>query len=155
MARFKLLLALTIDAFRFIKRYRERQLAARVHAVNERDKERRHQLLMLEAIGSKLIALAQTNQEGVLKLAEAQAATADALQSWIKGFQVPSDASMAPSTVREEDEWQMEQERLAEHDPAAFIAGLPPEFALALSMQKLDQDPNPGFDREGRDPLNG
>jgi hypothetical protein len=135
------------QALAFVQRARDRREAALAAERKERADERDHQRLLIEGIATKLVEFSRVNQEGVMELARAQAATADALQTWIKGFHVPPETDMSPSVVREEDEWELEQERLAE-DPTRYIASLPPEFALALSLQKLDAG---DFDREGRD----
>lgn len=137
-----------VEFFRFVKHYRERQEAQRLVEATERELERQHQRMMLEIITDKLVSFAQANQEGLLKLAEAANAQANVFQTWIDGFKPPTNTPEPPSRVSDEDEWEREEK-------ATFneLAQLHPDFALALKLNQLDEskDPNPGFDREGRD----
>lgn len=144
---------LLFEVFRFIKHYRERQQAERERQATERRYEREHQRLMIEAIASRALEAIRVNQEGVLELAKAQAKQADVLNTWLKSFQISPEPEPS-SVVREEDELRIADERLRDIDPEAYIGQLPPEFRLAYALDKLEEqgdDPNPGFDREGRD----
>jgi hypothetical protein len=147
-----LYLTVLVDAFRFISRYRDRQAALRAEQARERAQEREHLRLLVEGVFVRLVDLIKVNQEGVLKLAEAQAKQADAFATWLKGFQtIPSENNQS-TTIRDEDEWVAEQRRLAEQgDPNAFPVSLPPEFQLAYTLEKLNQQELASFDREGRD----
>jgi hypothetical protein len=139
-----------IDAFRFIKRYRERQQAALDYASSERAKEREHQRVLIASVADRFLDVIRANQEGLLKIAEASNAQAAVFQTWIDGFKPTSMEPVASHTVTEEDEWNREQAH--EQEVLAQLSHHP-EFALALTLNKLDssQDPNPVFDREGRD----
>lgn len=152
MIQLRLLLSAIYESLRFIKRYRERQAEAHARLAEERRLERDHQKLMLLALGQQLVDVIKSNQEGLLEIAKASAAQAEAFGVWLKSFQTTPDPE--PSrTIRDEDEWEMEQERLAESDPELVMHSLPPEFQVAFALNKLDasRDPNPDFDREGRD----
>ena len=142
------------EAIRFIKHYRERQAEHERSQSRERALEREHQRLLIGAIAEQLVAIVKANQEGLLEIAKTSAKQAEVFGVWLKSFQTSPDPE--PSrTLRDEDEWALEQNRLAENDPEAFMANLPPEFQVAFALSKLDAphsgDPNPDFDREGRD----
>lgn len=147
------ILKLAWESIRFIKHYRERQAERERSQSRERALEREHQRLLVEAIASKLVDVVKTNQDGLLQIAKTNAAQAEVFNTWLKSFQ-PINPDPEPSRViREEDEWEMEQERLG-----LPIDQLPPEFRLAFNLEQLERsaaggksDPNPHFDREGRD----
>lgn len=157
MARFKFYLTALVKVFQFLRRRRLRKdmdayqvFQDRMHQrqaeANEREAERSHQLQLVETIASKLVEFAKTNQEGILKLAEAQTAQAQVLSEWMKGFQTGS-TSPVESIPSANDVWENPY-GLVEPDIHAVAASLPPEFKLAYSLKN---DPNPDFDREGRD----
>lgn len=146
-------LAIVFESIRFIKRYRERKQAERDSQSRERAAEREHLRLLIQGALGQLVELAKANQEGLTAQAQASAAQAEVLATWLKSFQ-PSSPDPEPSrTLRDEDEWAMEQERLEKEDPETYLHQLPPEWRVAYALDKLDKskDPNPNFDREGRD----
>lgn len=134
------------DLFRFIKRYRERQLAQQQREAAERAREREHQFQIIDSIATKLIDFAKTNQEGLIELAKASNAQAAVFQTWIDGFKPISSDPIPSSRVSEQDEYEREEQALMSE-----LSAIHPDFALALKLNELDKDPNPGFDREGRD----
>jgi hypothetical protein len=144
----RLIFTALVDAFRFIKRYRERQAALRGEQLLERERERQHQLELMKVISSQLVEFARANNEGLLKLADASKEQAEVFKTWIEGFKPPSDLPIESSRVSEHDEWEREQKEL--EDVTSY---LPPEFRLAAALDAADKskDPNPHFDREGRD----
>jgi hypothetical protein len=151
LAHVKLLLTALMRIFQFArKRQDERlrqdidRLVAEREARDERERERQHQLEMVKAVAQTLLEFAKTNQEGILKLAEAQTAQAEILATWMKGFQATS-VDPIESISPKDDDWENPY-GLVENEAA--ITGLPAEFQLAYSLKN---DPNPNFDREGRD----
>jgi hypothetical protein len=145
-------LRLAFEALRFIKRYRERVAAQRAELARERQAERDHQRLLVETLFVRVLDIIKVQQDGLLKLGEAEIARAEAFSSWLKGFQVPSTSPEPSHRVTEDDEWLAEQAELrAQGDPSAFPVDLPPEFQLAAALAKLNQDSLGEFDREGSD----
>lgn len=132
--------------FRFIRNYRERQNAREVRAMAQRHAERAHELEMQELLFTKLIELSKVNQEGILELARAQAASTEVMATWLKGFAISDPAPAAPQVFSDEDAWAREQQQAM--TALAADSTLPPEFALAL---QLHQAGAAGFDREGSD----
>lgn len=122
--------------FEFFERRRARIAA-------DRQLERDHQLAVISQITSSLEHLldaqAKQNAENagaVLALAAASAKNADAFAIWLKSFTV-ADAPTT-SVVTEEDEYAIEQQKLAERygiDPAD-LSDLPDEFRLAFELRK-------------------
>lgn len=152
MIRLQFWFSAFLKAVGFIRRYRERQEARRIADAAERAREREHQRLLIEGVAKELTKLLSAQSEPLIKLAEASAAQAEVMSTWLKSFQV-SDPTPTPSqTVRDEDEWIDEQRRkLAVGDPTAFPVDLPPELQLAYSLGALESFPDESFDREGRD----
>lgn len=126
-----------VDLFRFIARARARRAA-------ERAAERAHQLQLVDALFTKLVDLSSANNAGVMKLAEAQTAQAEVMAQWLKGFAISDPSPTPPQIVRDEDQWEQEQQRALRE----MSGELPPEFALALQLHEQE---NAGFDREGSD----
>jgi hypothetical protein len=158
LARFKFYLTALVKVFQFLKRRRQRQMAEQFHAYHaesvareaasaERAAERVHQLQLVEALASKLVEFAHANQEGILKLAEAQTAQTQVLSEWMKGFQTGSTTPVE-SMPSAHDVWENPYGLTEPDIHAVHAANLPPEFHLAYSLKN---DPNPDFDREGRD----
>lgn len=113
-----------IDAFRFIRRYRERKQA-------ELAAERSHQLALIEQLAKSLEVItegsakqAEENTKAIVALAASSAAQAESFSTWIKSFHTVS--SPESSVVRDEDELRDEEERQ--------LADLPEEFRLAFSL---------------------
>jgi hypothetical protein len=146
----KAYLTLIYEAFRFIKRYRERQDEAASATLAERARERDHQRLLIEGVLRTVVELAKTNQDGILRIADAQAEMSRTLTAWLKSFQVDGSSTPLQShTVTESDEWLAEQKELAAQ---GFPIDLPAEFQLAFALNKAEQLADSShFDREGRD----
>jgi hypothetical protein len=147
----KFYLTAFVKALNFFAKRRSAKLAAEMTAFiaarearEERERDRQHQLQLVEVVATKLVEFAKTNQEGILQLAAAQTAQAEILSTWMKGFQSPSTTPVEsmPAAV---DEWENPYGLV---EPTAPDVQLPPEFKLAYSLK---HDPNPDFDREGRD----
>lgn len=141
---FPLWLVQFVKWFNFVERKRLQIDADR----EERALERKHQLLLFEGVLNKAIELARTNNDAIVKLAEAQTATAQAFTQWLKGFQVP-DATASPavnSVTREEDLWE-----LPDGTQIGNFPNLPAEFQLAASLHKMNEQALGDFDREGSD----
>ena len=134
------------EVFRFIQRYRDRQLAREETARQERREEREHQRLMLEAIFNKVVENSKQQSDAIIQLAKAQQSSADVLTTWLKGFQITNPNPEPPQTVRPEDEWAREQVRLREMgvpvDDPEFMENLdlPPEFRIAYELQRAEAD---------------
>lgn len=132
-----------IEPFRFIKHARERSEAARSAAHAEREAERSHQLAMLESLVKMVESLgdshvAQAREQGIAltELAKSSQATAGAFTEWLKSFQMVGDPTT--TVVREEDEFNEEQLRLAEAYGVSreVAADLPEEFHLAMKLRQ-------------------
>ena len=142
---FPLWLAQFVKWFNFV----ERKRFALADAAKERALERQHQLLLFEGVLNKAIELAKTNNEAIVKLAEAQAATANAFTQWLKGFQVPDAVSgpMPNTVMRDEDSWELPDGTTYTPD----VSDLPAEFQLAAKLHKMNEQALGDFDREGND----
>ena len=142
-------LRLFVELFRFIKRYRERELQRLAYEANERKLEREHQRLLVEGIFQRIVDLAQTMNVGVVEIAKAQMAQAASFQQWLDGFKIQDPSPAVPTSPDS-------VERQAWLEENGFPTDLPPEFQLAYTLKELESMNNnalatEGFDREGRD----
>lgn len=108
----------------------------------ERAAGRAHQLAMIDGIKSTLETLveAQAEQthsmvEGLMALAKANEANAQGFTAWLNQFRVTDTPTT--SVVRDEDEYDAEQRRVAERlgVPPDALDDIPEEFRLALSLK--------------------
>ena len=142
---FPLWLVQFVKWFNFVERRRLQIDADK----EERALERKHQLLLFEGVLNKAIELAKANNEAVMKLADAQTATANAFATWLKGFQIPeSGISSQPinPALQEEDSWV-----LPDGTEIGNFPNLPAEFQLAAQLHKMNETALADFDREGSD----
>lgn len=134
-------------AFAFIQRYRQRKQERLNAEREERAAERHHQHLMLDTIFSRVVEMQKASTDALLEVAKAQQAQADVLGTWLKGFQIHDATPTAPMRAEGDVEvW----------EPLADVGELPPEFSLALDLDrvdKLNQKELENFDREGRDDI--
>lgn len=142
---FPLWLVQFVKWFNFVERRRLQIDADK----EERALERKHQLLLFEGVLNKAIELAKANNEAVMKLADAQTATANAFATWLKGFQIP-ESGISPQPInpalQEEDSWV-----LPDGTEIGNFPDLPAEFQLAAQLHKMNETALADFDREGSD----
>jgi len=119
-----------VEVFRFFKRRRERLNAAQ-------QAERDHQLKMLEKFAEMMLAQSQASQQGILEIARALQASAEAnasiLHEWLKSFQQTPDpvpAQIADSS----DEWEYD-----DLTSALQARTVPAELRLAFELHQKDE----------------
>lgn len=144
MIRLRFWFTFVVDLFRVISRRRAR-------LAQDRFDERQHQLAMVRELVQGFVDLAKANQDGLLEVAKAQTKQAEAFQQWLKGFQSTPGELPPSSSITDKDEWLLEQQKLAAAGDVDALTNLPPEFQLALALEKLNHENLGDFDREGRD----
>ena len=121
------------EALNFVQRRRERIRA-------EREAERQHQLamfdkviVMFETLADGQSRTAEQQSAALIEIAKANAAQAETFATWLKSFHTVETPTS--SVITDEDEFYAEQQRMFE-DAGIPTADLPPEFQLALRLQK-------------------
>lgn len=139
MASLSQFLSTFAEFFRFIKHYRERQLAADHRLAEERAAERAHQLSLVESIvrGLETISESSAKQAGELRVALVEIAKSSQAQSegfsnWLKLFQ--TNSAPTSSVVRDEDELLAERNRSLAQELG--VESLPEEFQLAHQLMR-------------------
>lgn len=103
---------------------------------------REHQLNMMREVTNALkvmadgqMSAARETSSALIAIAQANSAQADAFTTWIKSFQTTSAPDT--STVREEDEYLEERQRVANHYgiPLDILDDVPAEFKLTQALQ--------------------
>lgn len=122
-----------MEAFKFLKRYRERKAA-------ERQLEMAHQLSVVDRLAGMIESLSEGQSKQItevtaalVEIARSNQAQAEGFTTWLKSFQLTE--SPTSSVIREEDELREEQARLLD-DFGLGGESIPEEFRLALQLQK-------------------
>lgn len=129
-----------IAPFRFISRWRARQSLARMREWRLKEEERKHQLALLQSFLTSLETIqatsakeATSNSAALVEVAKAMTQQASGFAEWMKLFQVSSPPTS--TYVRDEDEYQREQQDALEAGMPSDIAALPEEFRLAWALR--------------------
>lgn len=140
------------EAFRFIKRYRQRVREAEDRKRQDQREEREHQLAIVSTIVSKLAEAQSKSQDALIAIADAQRSQSEVMGSWFKSFHVDPLTSNAPHIMNDDEEVLEEQRRAwAMGETDKLPSDLPAEFQLAFSLEKMNQANLVDFDREGSD----
>jgi hypothetical protein len=111
----------------------------------ERERARAHQLLLMEGLLVRFVDVLREQNQPVLALAAAQAATAEAFTTWLKGFQQSTNEPTASTSRPDPDgEWY-----LPDGTPSNQVINqvIPAEFRLAAELAGIPT--NTPYDREG------
>lgn len=135
MNKFISTLVALVEPFRVFKHYRERQ-AQHDHMLHmERERERRHQLELMETIFTKMEETQRHTLEGFSEIAKGNIEMARAFSNWIELFKATS--APTSSVIRDDDEWLAEQAKLKAE---GFPIDMPAEFQLAAVLHRMEQE---------------